>query len=312
MSSQTLSIVVAICTCQRNHLLRQVLASIDTAQYCEKSDVHVLVVDNHISQSAKLVVGEFSNFHYPLHYSFALHPGIPYARNAAIEWGLAHHMDACIFIDDDEIAHEHWLVTLVDYYIQHWPEVQVITGPVESIFTASYPTYLPEDAHNKRRLNRQTGEVVSVAYTNNVIFDLAICKESGLHFDETMPLCGGTDSLFFRQVVNHGYKIVWNKQAFLYEQIDADRLSLIWLVRRHARHGVTFVHITKKLSKNKIQRISSYIGEFFHVFRGVFKKILTRHPRYMITNISIGMARCVGIIMAMIGMRVNEYKSRHQ
>jgi len=45
MSSQTLSIVVAICTCQRNHLLRQVLASIDTAQYCEKSDIHVLVVD---------------------------------------------------------------------------------------------------------------------------------------------------------------------------------------------------------------------------------------------------------------------------
>lgn len=168
------------------------------------------------------------------------------------------------------------------------------------------------DAHNKRRLKRQTGEVVSKAYTNNVIFDLAICKESGLRFDETMPLCGGTDNLFFRQMVNHEYKIVWNKQAFLFKQIDADRLSLIWLVRRHARHGVTFVHITKKLSKNKIHRISSYIGEFFHVLRDVFKKILTRQPRCMVTNIFIGIARCVGIIMAMIGMRVNEYKSRHQ
>lgn len=312
MSNKKLSIVVAICTCQRNPLLRQVLASLDAAQYCQKSDIHVLVVDNHISQSAQLVISEFSHFKYPLHYVFAPQAGIPFARNAAIDWGLEHNIDACIFIDDDETAHDNWLVTLVDYYIQHWPEVQVVTGPVESIVTASYPIYLPKDIHNKLQLKRQTGEVLLEAYTNNVIFDLAICEETGLRFDEAMQHCGGTDRLFFIQVANHGYKMVWNRQALVYEQIDADRLKLSWLIKRHARHGVTYVQVTKKLHDKGTKRIRLYVCEIFYTLRGILKKILRKHPKYMITYISIGAATCVGIIMALVGMRVNEYKSRHR
>ena len=312
MHGKKLSIVIAICTCQRGQLLEQVLASINDAEYYDKCDIHVCVVDNHISKSASAIVDQLSNFKYPLNYISEPQAGIPFARNAAIEWGLERNMDACIFIDDDEIAHDKWLVRLLDYYLHVWPQAQVVTGPVESIFTAPYPAYFPKDIHNKKRLKRKTGEVLYSAYTNNVIFDLAICKQSGLRFDETLHLCGGTDSLFFKRVAEYGYKIVWCCEAFLYEQIDKDRLSLLWLIKRHARHGVTFVHISKRLDTTSLKQYMRCIFEILYAFISIGKKLLIKHPKYSITYLSIGLARCAGIVMGLLGMRVNEYKSRHK
>ena len=150
------------------------------------------------------------------------------------------------------------------------------------------------------------------AYTNNVIFDLAICKQTGLRFDETLHLCGGTDSLFFRQVINYGYKIVWCSEAFLYEQIDKDRLSFLWVIKRHARHGVTFVHISKRLDPTSLKQYMRCLFEILYTFISIGKKLLIKHPKYSITYLSIGLARCAGIVMGLLGMRVNEYKSRHK
>lgn len=123
---QHLPITVAIVTRNRASDLRHALHSI-AAQ--SRPPDEVLVVDNGSSDHTAELVEGFSD-RLPLRYLFLAEPGIPGARNLALEEAAG---EIVAFTDDDAACDPHWLrsveraflradnVGLVGGWVQHWP-----------------------------------------------------------------------------------------------------------------------------------------------------------------------------------------------
>ncbi|RCL45975.1 MAG: glycosyltransferase family 2 protein, partial [Candidatus Thioglobus sp.] len=237
MDNKKPQITLAICTCNRTGLLTKLLKSIQVSKPCDIANIEVLIVDNHKSHSAINVVQNMSDFKYSLHYISEERAGVPYARNTACEWCVSRSGEAIIFVDDDEVVDEYWLVKLITYYLQRKDEVSIIAGPAYAYFSRPLSKYVPDDLYRKKRPHLKTGASMKSAATNNVIFDIAVYQSKGIRFDESMPFCGGTDNMFFRQAVKEGYKIRWCKEALTYEFIAKTRASIFWLIARHFRYG---------------------------------------------------------------------------
>src|SRR5690606_40862979 len=55
-----------------------------------------------------------------------------------------------------------------------------------------------------KRKEYRTGQILQTCATNNVIIPVYVTRDLGLRFDETHPLAGGTDTLFFVEACARG------------------------------------------------------------------------------------------------------------
>ena len=74
---------------------------------------------------------------------------------------------------------------------------------------------------DRRRL--PTGTDLEVAATNNLLLDLAVVRRLGLRFDAAFGLSGGSDTLFTRELVASGERMVWCDEAIVYDIVPTDR-----------------------------------------------------------------------------------------
>ena len=144
MNNKKPQITLAICTCNRTGLLTKLLKSIQVSKPCDIANIVVLIVDNHKSHSAINVVQNMSDFKYSLHYISEERAGVPYARNTACEWCVSRSGEAIIFVDDDELVSEHWLASLIKYYLTE-DEICVVQGRTDPIFEQKVHSSIPTD-----------------------------------------------------------------------------------------------------------------------------------------------------------------------
>ena len=230
------TIAVCVCTFQREQLLRACLTSIAKMAIPANAAVHMVVIDNDPQATSRDFVESLrGRFPLPLHYECEGKRGIPCARNRAIAVVEALQADYFVFIDDDELVDSGWLVSLVEYCREKGGQA-VIHGAVEPMLPAGTPEHI-RGVYQKK--NRPTGERLSTCATNNVIVPIRVTRELGLRFDESNPLAGGTDTIFFTQAVAQGIEIYECREARVKETIPASRATLSWLCRRKYRAGIT-------------------------------------------------------------------------
>ena len=292
-------------------MLGDLLQSISRSKLEDLCEIEVLVIDNYHNKNAQLALDKLENFPFTLNYIHEGRAGIPFARNSALSWASDHNFTALIFVDDDELVSEHWLASLIKYYLTE-DEICVVQGRTDPIFEQKVHPSIPIDLFAKSKPDWETGKKLSVASTNNVIFSLAPIKKHGLLFDERLALTGGSDYEFFVRVNRLGYQIRWCKEALTYELIARARASIFWLIARHFRYGCTRSLITL----NELNYTSA-VKLQFKLFIKSFKKLclllrdVDNYP-FSLVRATLIKVEMLGLLAGLIGINFKEYSSRHK
>ena len=233
-SSEVPLLFVSALTCDRSLSLDRLIHAFGHLEMPVSVSVVFLIVDNRINSSSQALVEKYQK-HFPnLEYVVEPIPGIPFARNRAINEALERGAHALCFIDDDERPDSNWLKNLVDFWqnsgaeMVGWPvEIERTNrsaGPWKRFINLSLIS-------RQNRKNRKTerdalkGRKFTVV-TNNWLCDLRWLLTTGLRFDEKMQFSGGSDTAFFRRAREVGFKAAWCANAVVWETLEVDRLSL--------------------------------------------------------------------------------------
>lgn len=308
------TIVVALLTYQRNNTLERFLAEFSKIEHPSDATTILFVVDNDEDGSARTVVESHRNRIPALRYVVEPTPGIPVARNRAVVEALSLQADVLCFIDDDEYPDQQWLVKLVETWRQS--PVDLIGGPVSVVpADASLGRWQKlinrslaarQQRKNRAAANSSVHGRCPTIVTNNWFCDLHWLEQADIRFDERLLVTGGSDTSFFRAAVARGCKTAWCPDAFVYETMSPDRLSLRYQFRRGASQSLTHCHM-------KHESIAPVVAVFIvlnAIARFILGGLLFVLPLYgtaspVMAVRSLGWA--VGRIQALLGVQSKLY-----
>ncbi|MEM9999260.1 MAG: glycosyltransferase [Pseudomonadota bacterium] len=314
-SPRQLTVFVVVLTYQRPALLARTLSHFDQLAHPDGAKLIFCVVDNDAEGSARNVTEAHGSLNGALLYRRAEPRAIPIARNRAIDEAHAAHADALCFIDDDEYPDREWLVHLV----RCWRETgaDLVGGPVKvtpppkemAVWPAAINRGLAARAdrkNDKAAAAAEQGRPVTVV-TNNWLCDLHWQKQTGLRFDETMLVSGGSDAVFFRAASAAGATSAWCNEAVVFETITDDRLTLSYQFRRSAYQSMTNFH-TKHAVLTPYIVLAAVGTSLIRLFVGFAIMVA---PVYGLASLVIGVRSigwAAGRIGALFGMKSELYK----
>ncbi len=218
-------ITVAICTRNRPHDLGRAIASLANQSYQRFS---VLVVDNAPSddQTEKLI-RSLVEADDRLSYALEPRPGLSWARNHALD---LIESPVVAWLDDDEVADEHWLMEIAGAFLED-PGTVAVSGSVipAELKTESQMWFEQFGGHSKGRgfspdiFGRPGDTRQSPLYPlppfgvgANMAFDVETLRELG-GFDTALgagtTTLGGEDTLVFTQILLRGGRIAYRPSA---------------------------------------------------------------------------------------------------
>lgn len=242
------TVVIAVLTYQRPDDIALVLPRLLEQAASVSIKASVLVVDNDPGGNARSVVESFDSPN--LRYANETHPGISAARNRALAESVG--TDLLAFIDDDELPVENWLNFLLAQYAITQPAA--VVGPVISEYAHKPSAWIEEGEFFQRR-RLASGTERPAAATNNLLLDLRQIRAMGLTFDERFGLSGGSDTLFTRQIVEKGGRIVWCNDAVVIDRVPSSRLTQQWILRRSLRSGNSSSRVAIELASDHKERL---------------------------------------------------------
>lgn len=285
-------VAICIATCNRNQLLRACLESLHAATAARPEyQVAFMVIDNNATPLAHQVLGDFDG---RTQCCWEPRPGIPFARNRALqcarEWGA----DFIAFIDDDETVDPDWFSQIMPCIDR--PGVDVVSGRV-----------LQEIAGHERPKDKGCALQRDRAETDNVIFKAWLAER--LQFDESLAQCGGSDTLFFRQAHALGAIIHLCNAAVARESMPAERDTLAWHMRRHFRYGLVHCRIERRLEQGA-SRSALLLRALLLIPLGLLEmllaRLLHRGPRWR--SGLLRSMRGLGGLAYFLGLRYDEYR----
>jgi glycosyltransferase involved in cell wall biosynthesis len=233
-------VAVCICTRARPQMLRRCLASVRAQRLdAARLRMRLIVVDNNPEPTAQAVVDDLYAGEPCRSYVHCREPGIPIARNAAIEAALRAGADYIAFIDDDEVAPEHWLASLM---------TALTESGADAVQGAVRRCRLDDEAVDLGgRSAGMAWETCETLATCNVLFKARLVEPPlRLRFDERMQFTGGSDREFFMRAGKHGARMVLVHGAEVLEDVHAERQSLAYQAgRAYAAGSNYFARIAK-------------------------------------------------------------------
>lgn len=228
-------ITVAVTTFRRPEALASGLPHVLTQVEASGYRVHLLVVDNDRSPSAREYVTALSPH---IRYLHEPRPGVSAARNAALD--AAAGSAALIFLDDDTRPVPGWLDAMIDLWAAHRPAA--VTGSVTFTFDSAAEERTAREWGEFDDTHRSTGSRCVSAASRNLLLDPGFLMEHGIRFDERLGLVGGEDTLLTREVVAAGGRILWCDEARVIEHVPASRVDRSWILRRAYRSGGSWAY----------------------------------------------------------------------
>jgi succinoglycan biosynthesis protein ExoM len=194
----------------------------------------IVVVDNDSGKSAERTVSEIINGSgINMHYATEPRQGISHARNKSVALAKGNYI---AFIDDDEIPSPNWLLTL--YSAMDTYNADGIVGPVVPMFESPPPEWLSRGRlYFWRFKNLATGDLMNTGATGNSLIKKSLTQIETPPFNIVFNLSGGEDSIFFSNIINKGYRIVFCKEAEVQEFVETKRMSLKYLLKRNVLEG---------------------------------------------------------------------------
>ncbi len=238
---------------QLSELLPTLTGQADAVTSAGVFSVEILIIDNDPYGSAQAVVA--SRMEAPVRYVLESTPGISAARNRALDASPSSRLLA--FIDDDERPEDGWLHHLLTVW-QQTAEPTAVSGRV----IAEYQGELDPWIHAGRFFIRRrlpTGTWLDVAAAGNLLIDLRAIREMGLRFADDLGLSGGEDTLFTRQIVAAGGRMVWCDESAVVDQVPADRMTRQWVLARAWSHGNSSSLVALRLAMTPMQRLKARV-----------------------------------------------------
>lgn len=228
-------IVVSVCTFRRPVDLENLFGSFKGLRVTDEMDLSFRVIDNDNTPSSQGLVARLDEaLPWPVDYVHEPDPGIPAARNRAIE--EAGTQGYLAFVDDDETVSEDWLVELLR--IARSTRASFVQGPVKPLVADIQDAWWAESIFFKHR-RFEDGFARHESWTNNVMVDLAVVAKTGCRFDPALRYDGGSDTLFFQDIIRKGGTGAFAAHAWAYELQPKSRLRWTWALGRQFRYGTT-------------------------------------------------------------------------
>lgn len=237
-------------------MLEALLASWSRMAIPERCRVTCLIVENDTSELSKPVLDGLRPRFDRAELRYVLEPnlGIPFGRNRAAREAIAAKADLLLFVDDDEVVAEDWLVRMIAGY--RASRALLMGAPLRAKMPAEPLSYLQrkmfaniefryrhKENRAKKRADLNSTDRVTVV-TNNWLADTSLFTDHGLWFDEGMRFTGGTDAKFYSDACKAGIATGWVADAFVYETISPDRLSFRYQYQRARDQSNT--HMSRK------------------------------------------------------------------
>lgn len=295
-------VLVAVVTYQRNADLEVLLPLLQAEARTVTPAADVLVVDNDPGAGAAGVVARLG-----ADYRHEPVPGIAAARNRALDDVGEHRF--IVFIDDDEHPEPGWLRALLETIAS--TGAAAVAGAVVSQFEHDPDDWVAAGRFFQRR-RLATGTPISVAATNNIVFDVE--QIAGLRFDLRLGLIGGSDSLFTRLLARDGKVMVWCDEAVVVDRVPASRLTREWVLRRAYRLGNSAVGVSLLMARSMRERATMralgagqglirIVGGLLRYLYGWIVRSLAHRARGARTT-----SRGRGMLAAAVGITYAEYQ----
>ncbi|MCL3881724.1 glycosyltransferase family 2 protein [Marivita sp. GX14005] len=299
-----IDVAIAICTYARQTDLELLLSSIRGLEIDDRIAPRVIVVDNDIRKSAQPVVDRFRNSApCPVHYVHETQPGIPFARNRALaEAGDGGYL---AFVDDDETVDPQWLNELVNVALQ--TRAAFVQGPLlMTVEDTRDGWWLRSGFFRQKEFSNFSHR--SESWTNNVLIDLAFVARAGCRFDPQLRFDGGSDTLFFADLVAAGGTGRFASKAIVYEIQKKNRLTWKWATLRQYRYGITRANVVLLRKSTGFAGLYCTMRGMVMIGLGVVQlpRALVRGRAGLGDGIAL-IARGAGVISGLFGGQRREY-----
>jgi succinoglycan biosynthesis protein ExoM len=236
--TDVIAISICVATCRRPDGLLRLMDSINSQILPDNVSLKIIIVDNDPNASADLAHQSFAaTMKWPSEYIWEPNPGVSFARNTAID-----HVDTqyCAFIDDDEYACPNWISSHL--LVAERTNADAVFGPVHYQLPHGAPQWMSSIVTFRPAANAD-GASLAFGATNNVLIKMPIIRQLGIKFSEQYALTGGEDTEYFSRLAELGGKLIWNKEAVVYETVEIGRANLRWIVLRGYQGGQNFARI---------------------------------------------------------------------
>jgi succinoglycan biosynthesis protein ExoM len=249
-------VTVCACTYRRMDGLEALLGGLEAQDFdtIPVPRIDIVIVDNEGNPNARQLCSDFQDrTSIPLTYVHESRRGISHARNACLDH-VPPSSEFFAMIDDDEVPDPDWLEQLLRS--QSRTRADVVLGEVVPVFSAEAPAWIKQGHFfgSPRPSGRgghdwKDGQDITTAATNNVLVRCSTYRELNLRFDTSVNLSGGEDDIFFRDLHDAGFRIVFSPSAKVRETIPPHRATLGYLVSVEYRIGNN--KLPRKLSRPK-------------------------------------------------------------
>ena len=187
------TITAAVCTLDREDLLRRCLDALLSQEQLEAEDYTVLVVDNSAEHDARPMLEAIAAREPRLHFRHEPRKGVYTARNSALEFAQERDADVLLFTDDDCVAPPNWVRAGVDE--PERLEAVFVSGIARSTETLPEVLTPVEIADHKP---------AAMGATGCIALDARIATE--FRFDDRYNRSGGGDKQFTLRLTAAGHQ----------------------------------------------------------------------------------------------------------
>lgn len=242
-------VCVAIPTFRRLALLERLLEGIAALAAPAACSIHVLVMDNDATRSARLLVERAAqDFPFHLSYAHVADPGLSSVRNFAIA-SACRGYDYLAMIDDDESPDPCWLVELIR--VLNETEADAAVGPVPQLAPPGVPRWLREASFLELPVFPD-GTLIGDGWSGNCLLRVAAIERFALSFDPAFNFAGGEDLLFFRELKARGGRLAYARNAVARELASAERFTPLFILKLNFRRGNTLTLCDRRLGGKRM------------------------------------------------------------
>lgn len=303
-----MKIFVCACTFRRPDELTLLLRSYRILDVRRDMELTFLIVDNDDTpSSAEVFQSETLDFPWPCRYVHEPRPGIPMARNRALEEALktAGSEGFLAFVDDDETVTPSWLVELVQ--VAERTGATFVQGPVQMLVGDARDSWWLRTLFFHQR-QYPDGARRMESWTNNVLLDLSFIARHNCRFDKRLSFTGGEDTVFFQDVVRAGGQGAYAAHAWVREIQTPNRLSWQWAISRQFRCGNTRA-LTMLLRRSVLWSVVYCLlrgAGMITVGLGWLVSSVFQGRRGIANGVAL-LARAVGVLSGLFGARMLGY-----
>lgn len=272
-ASAPVDVSVVMCTVDRFDMADRTIDSVMLQANRSGLAYEMIVVDNsEQGLSRDRIAALAKQTPVTLRYVHEPRRNIAHARNAGI---AASSAEFVAFIDDDEIAPDNWLDTMVG--AARRAAADVVVGPVYPAYEGGMPPHWDPKGRLPIRDRRiPTGTPVSDGPTCNILFRARSCFTDGHPFDPAYGLTGGSDTDFTLRLTNRGRHIIWCADSVVTEFQPLSRMTLEYWSRR------TFIK-TQTYVRSKLRNSDRRISDLVYILATAAAQVVVFFPAFLIS-----------------------------